>query len=75
MKAKERRKLHSESTKHVLPILLECSGALEIPAMETVFHFKVFLFPGSVEAQNNLADSQLSLTLSSHPSLIKQNLI
>ena len=39
VKVKERRKLHSDSTEHVLPILLEMSGALETPATETVFYF------------------------------------
>ena len=34
---------HSDSTKHVLSILLEFSGALETPATETVFHFEAFL--------------------------------
>lgn len=43
VKAKERRKLHSDSTKHVLPVLLEFSGALETPATETLFHSKAFL--------------------------------
>ena len=51
VKAKEHRKLHSDSTEHVLPILLELFGALETPATETVIYFKnLLLVPGSVEA-------------------------
>ena len=36
LKEKERRKLHSDSTEHVLPILLEFSGTLQSSAMETI---------------------------------------
>ena len=43
VRVKGRRKHHSDSTKHVLSILLEFSGALETPVTETVFHFKEFL--------------------------------
>ena len=40
--AKECRNICSESTEHVLPILLELSGALETPATEAVFYFKTY---------------------------------
>ena len=51
VEAKERQKLHSDSTEHVLPILLELSGVLETPATETVFYFKnLLLVPVSAEA-------------------------
>ena len=60
VKAKERRKLHSDSTEHVLPILLELSGALETPATETVFYSKLITpsWFGRI-----IANLQLSLTL------------
>ena len=47
VKAKERQKLHSDSTEHVLPILLELSDALETPATEIII---LLLVPGSAEA-------------------------
>ena len=40
VKAKERWKLHGDSTKHVLHILLAFSGVLGAPATKTVCHFK-----------------------------------
>ena len=58
--AKERRNLHSESTEHVLPILLELSGALETPATETVFILKLITRSWF---GRSIANSQLSLTL------------
>ena len=36
LKEKEHRKLHSDSTEHVLPILLEFSGTLQSSATETI---------------------------------------
>ena len=60
VKAKERRKLHSDSTEHVLPILLELFGALEAPATETSFILKLITCSWF---GRSLANSQLSLTL------------
>ena len=36
LKEKQLRKLRSDSTKHVLPILLEFSGTLQSSVMETI---------------------------------------
>ena len=36
LKEKECRKLHSDSTEHVLPIMLEFSGTLQSSATETI---------------------------------------
>ena len=36
LKEKERRKLHSDSTEHVLPTSLEFSGTLQSTATETI---------------------------------------
>lgn len=43
LKTKERRKLHSDSTKHVVPVLLEFAGNLETQATETIFHPQAYL--------------------------------
>ena len=36
LKEKARRELHSDSTEHVLPTLLEFSGTLQTSATETI---------------------------------------
>ena len=41
--ARQRRKLHGGSLKHVVSILQELVGELWIPATETLFHTKAFL--------------------------------
>ena len=43
LKQKERRKLHSDATKHVLPTLLEFCSTLQTPATETIFDSEAFL--------------------------------
>ena len=42
-RANQRRKLHSDSTKHVLTILWEFVGELETAAIEILFHPEAFL--------------------------------
>ena len=43
LKEKEHRKLHSDSTENVLPILLEFSSTLHSSATETIFHSEKFV--------------------------------
>ena len=47
-------KLHSDSTEHVLPILLEFSSTLHSSATETIFHSEAFVCRPCVRSMETL---------------------
>ena len=72
LQTKERRKLHSDSTKHVVPVLLEFAGSHGTQATRTVFHPQACLCRSCLRSIEKL--QQLRDDLQAKENQIKQQM-